>query len=163
MTDENPSTPTTESAAPAAPAGEPAPASSGATVPREAVASAAATAPPEAVVPPRRGVARPVRTWDLVLTVVLLGVCLVAVSLLELSVGLLWALWLFSCIGGCDFDAINQAVFLASTVPVVPVEAAGIVAIVLLVRRRIAFWVPLVGLAGGVALLPWGLAGVTAL
>lgn len=132
----------------------------------EAVPAGATDAPPPAPavdLPALLGLNRPRRTWDLVLTIVILCVSHGAIAYLDVAAFVAWVLGLLSCLDGCDLGAIYEALFLAVTVPAGPVGAAGIVAIVLLVRRRIAFWVPLLGLAGSIALLPWAFAGFAAL
>ncbi|WP_219814155.1 DUF6264 family protein [Rathayibacter sp. AY1C1] len=91
---------------------------------------------------------RPVRVWDLVLTIVLILVAS-AVTLLLSFFGLFFAMASDSCGGSnaCDIGLIEGGMVLAAGGVWVPFLAALVVSIVLLVRRRIAFWVPVAGLA----------------
>ncbi|WP_219814130.1 MULTISPECIES: DUF6264 family protein [unclassified Rathayibacter] len=109
-----------------------------------------AAAPPAPPAAPGSGVPhrRPVRVWDLVLTIVLILVAS-AVTLLLSFFGLFFAMASDSCGGSnaCDIGLIEGGVVLAAGGVWVPFLAALAVSIVLLVRRRIAFWVPVAGLA----------------
>ncbi|WP_219812269.1 MULTISPECIES: DUF6264 family protein [unclassified Rathayibacter] len=109
-----------------------------------------AAAPPAPPAAPGSGVphGRPVRVWDLVLTIVLILVAS-AVTLLLSFFGLFFAMASDSCGGSnaCDIGLIEGGVVLAAGGVWVPFLAALAVSIVLLVRRRIAFWVPVAGLA----------------
>ncbi|WP_219812463.1 MULTISPECIES: DUF6264 family protein [unclassified Rathayibacter] len=109
-----------------------------------------AAAPPGPPAAPGSGVPhrRPVRVWDLVLTIVLILVAS-AVTLLLSFFGLFFAMASDSCGGSnaCDIGLIEGGMVLAAGGVWVPFVAALVVSIVLLVRRRIAFWVPVAGLA----------------
>ncbi|WP_127887570.1 DUF6264 family protein [Rathayibacter festucae] len=91
---------------------------------------------------------RPVRVWDLVLTMVLI-LCALGATLLLSYLGLFFAMASDSCMGGndCDTGLIGWGVLVAAGGVWVPFLAAIAVSIVLLVVRRIAFWVPIAGLA----------------
>ena len=91
---------------------------------------------------------RPVRVWDLVLTMVLI-LCALGATLLLSYFGLFFAMASDSCGGSnaCDIGLIEGGMVLAAGGVWVPFVAALVVSIVLLVRRRIAFWVPAAGLA----------------
>lgn len=104
--------------------------------------------------------ARPRRTWDLVLAIVLT----VALALLAVVLGFAGAFLVFasdSCgiVGQCSDERLGAGILTAMLGPAV-VTVVAIVAVVLrLVRARLAFWVPLAGVAlaslvfgGGVAL-----------
>lgn len=87
------------------------------------------------------------RVWDLVLTIVLLlgaGGC----TLLLSYFGLFLAMASDACMGGndCRTDLIGWGVLVAAGGVWLPFLAAVVVSIVLLVVRRIAFWVPIAGL-----------------
>lgn len=117
--------------------------------PQESVPSA--SAPPESVpsasprsasVPRRRR-----RVWDVVLTIVLLPVG-AAVS----AAGSVWALLLaFLADGcgpvGCDYGRMNLGVWTAFSGPLAVWIVVLAVSVVLLAFRRLAFWVPLAGMA----------------
>lgn len=88
------------------------------------------------------------RVWDLVLTIVLLlgtGCC----TLLLSYFGLFFAMASDACMGGndCDADLIGWGVLVAAGGVWLPFVVAVVVSVVLLVVRRIAFWVPIAGLA----------------
>ncbi|MBO0984981.1 hypothetical protein [Rathayibacter sp. SD072] len=89
---------------------------------------------------------RPVRVWDLVLTVVLL-LAEVCATLLLTYVGLFSSMASDGCLGrdDCDFTLLNWGVLIAAGGVWIGMLAALVVSIVLLVRRRIAFWVPIAG------------------
>lgn len=91
---------------------------------------------------------RPVRVWDLVLTMVLI-LCALGATLLLSYFGLFFAMASDACGGSndCDGDLIGWGVLVAAGGVWVPFLAAVAVSIVLLVVRRIAFWVPIAGLA----------------
>lgn len=108
------------------------------------------------------------KTWDLVLTIVLLVVYL-GWSLLCAFAGALLAMAGDSCGASstCDYDVLATAFLVGSFGPVALALPVLIVAIVLVVRKRIAFWVPIVGcvLALGIEVLSFALAtsGVVAM
>ncbi len=120
-------------------------------------AGAAPSAQGDAVAP-----RRPRRTWDLVLTIVFL-VLSIGVALLASVFGVfLLAFGSDSCVArDCDYDVITTGMFVAMIGPWVPVLLALVVSIVLLVTRRLAFWVPIVGgaLSIGALILGFVIAG----
>lgn len=98
---------------------------------------------------PPRGASRPrMRVWDAIVT----GVLLAAAVLIVPGV---WVLSVFS-IGAldscgyvdCNEDLLLRAWALVLVAPAAIVLAAGIIAVVRLRSRRLAFWVPLLALVG---------------
>lgn len=122
-------------APPSAPPGTPAP----------RPAPTAAAPAPTATEPSPRGH----RGWDIVLSVVLLVVGAAAAGLASV-LALFLAFASDSCGSGtCDYDQMNVGFWVALVAPW-GVWLLGVVAtIMLLVRRRLGFWVPLVGIALG--------------
>ncbi|WP_255355585.1 DUF6264 family protein [Agromyces sp. Soil535] len=121
--------------------------------------------PVEASVPPRR----PVILWDLVLTIVLL-VVMVGVALVASFLSFFLAFAGDSCGSGitCDYDRIATGMLIAMVGPLVVGLLALIAAVVVLVLKRIAFWIPIVGIVliaavfiGGAALTASGVPGTT--
>jgi uncharacterized BrkB/YihY/UPF0761 family membrane protein len=95
-------------------------------------------------VPPPIG-KRPVRTWDLVITIVLLVLAGVLAAITSFF-GFFLAMAGDSCgARDCNSDLIAVGLMVAVALPWVMLIIVAVVAIVLLVRRRLAFWVPLVG------------------
>ncbi|SMH43365.1 hypothetical protein SAMN06295885_2188 [Rathayibacter oskolensis] len=88
------------------------------------------------------------RVWDAVVTSVLL-ICTFGLTLLLSYFGLFFAMASDACMGGndCDGDLIGWGVLVAAGGVWLPFIAALVVSIVLLVVRRLAFWVPLAGMA----------------
>jgi len=89
---------------------------------------------------------RPVRVWDLVLTIVLLAGEFLLTALLSYF-GLFLAMASDACMGGndCDSGLIGGGVLVAAGGVWIGMLVALVVSIVLLVLRRIAFWVPIAG------------------
>lgn len=103
---------------------------------------------------------RPVRvrrTWDLVLTVVLL-IAMAAVAVVAAFGGVFLVFVTDSCgsVGRCNDAAVTSGVLTGAVGPLVVALIAAVVAVVRLVRRRMAFWVPVVGLVLIVAVLVLG-------
>ncbi|BDZ45298.1 hypothetical protein [Naasia aerilata] len=112
---------------------------------------------------------RPLRTWDLVLSIVLLA--------LDIALALLLMLFsAFSVMASdpcgssveCNYDQMGVGLGIAFIAPIVITVLGIATTIVLLVLRRLAFWVPLVtmvlavaGFAIGIALLIGGVPGAT--
>lgn len=94
------------------------------------------------------------RTWDLVLTIVLL-VMYLGVTALGSGMSFFLAFAGDSCgaSSSCDYDMIGNAVLLALGGVWVPTLFVVGGAIILLVKRRIAFWVPLVGIVLTIAIV----------
>ena len=92
---------------------------------------------------------RPVIMWDLVLTIVLLVLMTVGGLALAFFAFLLLAFGGDSCGASstCDYDVMTTGAFAAIGGVVLVGLVALIGAIVMLVLRRIAFWIPLVGIA----------------
>jgi hypothetical protein len=133
------------------------------------------TNPPPAYGPPVPGYApapsprRPVVVWDLVTTIVLLVVAgAVAVGLTFFAFFLVFASDPCGASTVCDTDRMSAGFFLALLGPGAVTLVAVIVAVVLLVLRRISFWVPIVGIllavgvwVGGAALVVSGVPGAS--
>ena len=100
---------------------------------------------------------RPVVLWDLVLTLVLLlGGFVTAIVIGVGAVGLGFAPG-ESC-SDCADAQIFFGVALAMFGPPVIYVLAIIIAVIRLIKRQIAFWVPIVGILGGVGLWATGAA-----
>ena len=102
------------------------------------------------------------KTWDLVLTIVLL-VAYLAWSLLCAFAGALLAMAGDSCGASaeCDDGVLATAFLVGSLGPIVLAVPVVVAAIIVLVRKRIAFWIPIVGsvLALGIEILSFLYAG----
>jgi hypothetical protein len=125
--------------------------------------------PPAASPAPPRTPRRPVIVWDLVTSIVLQVVAAVVAGVLTFAAFFL--VFASDPCGGataCDTGRMSIGFFVALLGPAAVTLVAVIVAIVLLVLRRISFWVPIVGillaigvLAGGAALVISGVPGAT--
>lgn len=92
-------------------------------------------------------VRRSSRTWDIVLTIVFLVLSPLA-ALAASYAGLFLAFAADACGSqNCNTDLMNLGLWSAVIAPWVVFLIAVVVAIVLLVTRRLAFWVPLAGMA----------------
>jgi hypothetical protein len=118
----------------------------------------------EASAPPKR----PVIVWDLVLTIVLL-VLMVGVALTASFLSFFLAFASDPC-GAveCDTDRIALGMLVAMIGPLAVGLLTLIAAIVVLVLKRIAFWIPIVGIVlvagiffGGAAITISGVPGTT--
>lgn len=91
---------------------------------------------------------RPVIVWDLVVTIVLLVVMTLGGLALAFFAFLLLAFGGDSCGASstCDYDVMTNGAFAAIGGVVLAGLLAFVGAIVMLVLRRIAFWIPLVGI-----------------
>jgi hypothetical protein len=107
---------------------------------------------------------RPIIVWDLVLTIVLL-VLMVCAAVLASFLSFFLAFAGDSCGASavCDYDRIAAGMLVAMIGPLVVGLLAVVAAVIVLVLKRIAFWIPLVGIAlivavfvGGVALTASG-------
>lgn len=97
---------------------------------------------------PRSRAARP---WDVAITVVLL-VLLPLLALAATYAGVLLAFAADACgAQTCDTGLMNLGFWIAVIAPWVILTIGVVVAIVRLVRHRLAFWVPLVAIASMVA------------
>ena len=119
----------------------------------------------ETSAPPRRAVVM----WDLVLTIVLL-VIMVGVTLLASFFSFFLAFAGDPCGAAveCDVDRMGTGMLIAMIGPIVVGLLALIAAVIVLVLRRIAFWIPIVGIVlivavfvGGAALTISGVPGTT--
>ncbi len=92
-------------------------------------------------------VRQPARTWDVVLTIVFLVLSPLA-ALAASYAGLFLAFAADACGSqNCNTDLMNLGLWSAVIAPWVVFLIAVVVSIVLLVTRRLAFWVPLAGMA----------------
>ena len=99
---------------------------------------------PTAQHPPATPPKRPVRVWDIVVTIVFLF-GLAALTLVVSIFGLYLSMAADSCgVRDCDTNLIAVGMLLAAVMPWVLLGIAVISSIVLLILRRLAFWVPLV-------------------
>lgn len=88
---------------------------------------------------------RPRRLWDITLTVLLL-IALGGLTLIVSIFGLYLSMAADACgVRDCDTDLIAVGMLLAAVVPWIVLALAAVGSIVLLVLRRLAFWVPIVG------------------
>ncbi|CAN5145484.1 hypothetical protein BH11ACT4_BH11ACT4_08810 [soil metagenome] len=106
---------------------------------------------------PTAPVPRQRRTWDLVLTIVLLVVYLVATALSS-GFGVFLAFASDSCGASsvCNTDQIAAAMILVVGGVWVPFVILLVVAIVLLATRRLAFWAPVLGILLAAAIVVGG-------
>jgi hypothetical protein len=135
-------------------------------------APAVSAAAPVATVPayaraPAAPAKRPVVMWDLVLTIVLL-VVMIGLALLGSFLSFFLAFASDSCGSGitCDYDRMATGMLVAMIGPLAVGLLALIAAVVVLVLRRLAFWIPIVGIVlvvgvfvGGAALTISGVPG----
>lgn len=114
-----------------------------------------------AAAPPAK---RPLIMWDLILTIVLL-VVMIGVTLLASFLSFFLAFAGDSCGSGieCDYDRMGTGMIIAMIGPLAVGLLALIAAVIVLVLRRIAFWIPIVGIVlvigvfiGGAALTASG-------
>ena len=88
---------------------------------------------------------RPARVWDIILTVLLL-LALAGLTLIVSIFGLYLSMAADACgVRTCDTDLIAVGMLLASVTPWVVLAVAVVGSIVLLILRRLTFWVPVVG------------------
>lgn len=119
--------------------------------------------PPESyrTLQPERAV-RKGKAWDVALTIVLL-VLLPLAALAVSTLSYFLAMASDMCIAGtCDMGVLNTGVWFAIISPWVILVLTLVVAIIRLVRHRLAFWVPLTGAALMVAMFFVGFAIVGA-
>ena len=100
--------------------------------------------------------------WDMILTIVLLVLYLAGAVVLS-SLGFFVAFAGDSCGASsvCDYDAIGNATVFAIGGPWIPVLPVLIVSVILLITKRIALWVPIVGGLLSLAALIIGFAWAT--
>ena len=107
---------------------------------------------------------RPLIMWDLILTIVLL-VVMIGVTLLASFLSFFLAFAGDSCASGitCDYDRMANGMLIAMIGPLAVGMLALIAAVIMLVLKRIAFWIPIVGIVlvigvfiGGAALTASG-------
>lgn len=112
---------------------------------------------------------RPVIVWDLVLTIGLL-VLMAGAALVAFFLSFFLAFAGDPCGSGitCDYDRMGTGMLIAMIGPLAIGLLALVAAIVVLVLKRIAFWIPLVGTVliigvfiGGAALTISGVPGAT--
>ncbi|GAA1959936.1 hypothetical protein GCM10009717_28260 [Agromyces allii] len=90
---------------------------------------------------------RRVIVWDLVLTIVLL-VVMIGVAVVAMFLSFLLAFAGDSCgaAGPCDYDVMGTGMVIAFAGPITAAFIALVAAVIVLVLKRIAFWIPLVGI-----------------
>ena len=91
---------------------------------------------------------RPRRVWDLVLAIALTVALVVLAAVLGFA-GLFLVMASDSCgtVGQCSEERLSAGVLVATFGPAVVTVIAIVAVVVRLVRARLAFWVPLVGVA----------------
>jgi uncharacterized protein DUF6264 len=96
---------------------------------------------------PAAAAKRPIIMWDLVTTIVLL-VLMIGAALLASFLSFFLAFAGDSCGASsvCDYDRMATGMMVAMIGPLLVGLLALIAAIILLVLRRIAFWIPLLGI-----------------
>lgn len=88
---------------------------------------------------------RPVKVWDVVVTIILLVGAAVLAALASLM-GMFLVMASDPCgARDCSTELITIGWLMGMILPWVVLVVTAVVAIVLLVKRRLAFWVPLVG------------------
>ena len=102
---------------------------------------------------------RPVVMWDLILTIVLL-VVMIGVTLLASFLSFFLAFAGDSCGSGitCDYDRMSTGMLVAMIGPLAVGMLALIATVIVLVLKRIAFWIPLVGIVLVIAVFVGGAA-----
>ena len=102
---------------------------------------------------------RPIIMWDLILTIVLL-VVMIGVTLLASFLSFFLAFAGDSCGSGitCDYDRISTGMLIAMIGPLAVGMLALIAAVIVLVLKRIAFWIPIVGIVLVIAVFVGGVA-----
>jgi len=99
------------------------------------------------VAPPERPAKQPVKVLDVVVTIVLLVADAILAGLASLM-GMFLVMASDSCgVRDCNVDLITLGWLMGMILPWVAFIATAAVAIVLMVKRRLAFWVPLAGAA----------------
>jgi hypothetical protein len=107
--------------------------------------------------------------WDLVLTIVL-AVLMIGAALLASFLSFFLAFTSDPCGSGitCDYDRMGTGMLIAMIGPLMVGMLALIATVIVLVLKRIAFWIPLVGIVlivavfvGGAALTISGVPGAT--
>lgn len=90
-------------------------------------------------------VKRPIRVWDVVVTIILLVGDAVLAALASLM-GMFLVMASDPCgVRDCSTELITVGWLMGMILPWVALIATAVVAIVLMVKRRLAFWVPLIG------------------
>ncbi|WP_243074211.1 DUF6264 family protein [Microbacterium sp. SS28] len=117
--------------------------------------------PPVYGAPPSRPPRQPVQVWDIVLTIVFL-VGLVVLTAFASFAGLFLVMASDSCgARDCSVELITTGWIVGTLLPWVVLIAAAIVSIVFMVKRKIAFYIPLLGAVGvaGALVLGFVIAG----
>jgi hypothetical protein len=105
------------------------------------------------------------RTWDLILSIILLILLLIVSAVAAFAaVGLAFAGDSCGASSVCDYDRIAEGFMAGIVAPLVVGFVALVVTVVMLILRRLAFWIPLVGIvlaiAAEVAAWAWAISGV---
>lgn len=108
---------------------------------------------------------RPVRRTDMIASIVLVLVAVLADAIVTSTAALL-AMMSDGCDSSCNFTAIEGGYFFALAVPTVVTLVGIFITILRVVKRRIAFWVPLATIGAqvlaiviGAAIMVLGLPG----
>ncbi|TDN91868.1 DUF6264 family protein [Microbacterium sp. BK668] len=97
---------------------------------------------------PRKRPRQPVQMWDVVLTIVFL-VALIVYTALASFAGLFLVMASDSCgVRDCSTELITTGWLIGTLVPWAVLVGAAIWAIVFMVKRRLAFYIPLLGAVG---------------
>ncbi|MFH8248906.1 DUF6264 family protein [Microbacterium sp. B2969] len=108
----------------------------------------AAQPPAYGAVPPSKPPRQPVQVWDVVLTIVFL-VGLVVYTAIASFAGLFLIMASDPCgVRDCSTELITAGWLIGTLVPWAVLVAAAIVSIVFMVKRKIAFYIPLLGAVG---------------
>lgn len=90
---------------------------------------------------------RPVRVWDILLSVVLV-LAMFAATATALMIGIFLPMASDGCGQDCNIGQIEVGFILALALPIVVALAATVITVIRLVKRRLAYWVPLAGIGG---------------
>lgn len=105
---------------------------------------------------------RPLIVWDLVLSIVLV-LALLGATVVAAMIALFIPMVSDGCGEGCSITQIEVGTVLALALPLIASIAAIVVTIVFLVKRRLAFWVPLAGIGlVGISVVAGALIAMTA-
>jgi hypothetical protein len=104
--------------------------------------------PAAAQIPPKA----PVRVWDIALTIILIVLGIALVVILGV-LGVMLAFVSDGCSDQCNIDQLTAGIYVAVILPSVLLVASIIWAIARIARRRVGFWVVMLG--GVAAILGW--------
>lgn len=101
----------------------------------------------------------PVRAWDIVVTIILI-VLGIALAVVLAVLGAFLAFVSDGCSDTCNLDQLTAGIYIAVLAPSALILASIVWAIVRIVRRKLGFWVLLLG--GAAAILGWMLGAAIA-